>query len=257
MKIILLGCGSSPGVPAIGCTCDVCQSPDPKNKRTRVSVAVHISGKTILIDSSPDLRQQALANHLNQVDAVLYTHDHADHTHGLDELRSYNFLGKKPLPVYSDIHTLNDVAKRFPYAFQPYDPSKYGWYKPYLIPHTIIPGIPFTVEGITVLPFEQRHGKSLTIGYRIGDFAYSTDANVIPEESLALLKGLKLWIVDCLRYTPAPTHAHLGQALQWITHVKPERAILTHMNHDIEYHDLKKQLPIHVEPGYDGLVVHM
>lgn len=257
LKITMLGCGSSAGVPFIGCNCAVCTSDDPKNKRTRVSLMVETGGKYLLIDSSPDLRQQALRAKLDRVDAVIYTHDHADHANGLDELRSFNYLQQGAIPIYGDAHTLKMIKQRFDYAFLPKPENL--WYRPCLIPHATVDKAvgSFDLMGQEIRYYELGHGKAKTYGYRIGNFAYSTDCDYIPEASFAALEGLDVWIVDCLRYTTSYSHAHLEMTLGWIERVKPKRAILTHMSHDFDYHTLKASLPDGVEPGYDGMVIQL
>lgn len=253
MKVTILGCGSSAGSPIIGCQCSQCTSQDPKNHRTRVSLLVEVHGKNILIDSSPDLRQQALREGITRIDAVLYTHDHADHTNGLDELRSFNYLAKDVIPIYGDPHTLQTLKERFGYAFQPKPENL--WYRPCLVPHAFVdkPVGDFLLFGIKISYYELGHGKSKTYGYRIGNFAYSTDCDAIPGHSFAALSDLDLWIVDCLRYEPSYSHAHLDLTMSWINHVRPSQAILTHMSHDLDYQTLKASLPDRTKPGYDGL----
>jgi phosphoribosyl 1,2-cyclic phosphate phosphodiesterase len=255
MKITVLGSGSSSGVPFIGCDCKVCRSDNPKNKRTRVSCLIEINGINLLIDTSPDLRQQALKSDLRKVHAVLYTHDHADHSHGIDDLRSFNYLSGNSLPVYSNAATLSSLKERFPYAFQ--NKPENVWVRPSLIPN-VIPDQPIhkmDVLGVQITAFEQTHGKSKTLGYRIGDFAYSTDTDNLPESAFEALTGVKLWIVDCIRYNKSYGHASLEQSLGWIKRVKPEQAVLTHMSHDFDYDTLKAELPEGVAPGYDGMVM--
>ena len=253
MKVTMLGCGSSAGVPFIGCTCAVCTSNDPKNKRTRVSVLVEINGKNILIDSSPDLRWQALREGITRIDAVLYTHDHADHTHGIDELRSFNYLSQDVIPLYGDEKTLSALRQRFAYAFLPKPENQ--WFRPSLATHVVVDKAVgnFSLFGEEIRYFELGHGKSKTVGYRIGNFAYCTDCDGISDESFAQLEGLDVWIVDCLSDKPSYSHAHLGLTLEWVKRAKPKRAILTHMNHDFDYQTLKASLPEGVEPGYDAL----
>ncbi len=254
MRITILGCGASAGVPLIGCDCPVCTSDNPKNTRTRVSVWVEVGGKSLLIDTSPDLRQQALTNNITHLDAVLYTHEHGDHSHGIDDLKRFNFLRQEPLPIYGDDRTMALLQQRFPYVFLEPTPE-YGWFRACLVSNTVTPGIPFTVEGVEIIPFEQQHGKITTLGYRIGDFAYSTDVNQLDDTAFAALEGVKTWIVDCQTYSPPFTHSNVERTLSWIERVNPVHAIFTHMGHELEYEELKNTLPEGVEPGYDGMVL--
>lgn len=257
MKVTILGCGSSAGVPLIGCDCGICTGGNPKNNRTRVSVLVETGGKNILIDSSPDLRQQALREKINRIDVVLYTHNHADHTNGLDELRTFNYLSGESIPVYGDSHTLKSLEKRFHYAFL--EKPDNAWYRPSLVPNVVVdkPVGSFSAAGVEIGYYELGHGKSKTYGYRIGNFAYSTDCDHISDEAFEALKGLDVWIVDCLRYEPSYSHAHLDLTLSWIARARPKRAILTHMNHEMDYQTLKASLPDGIEPGYDGLKLEL
>ena len=254
MKITILGCGASAGVPIIGCTCAVCRSDNPKNKRTRVSILVEHQDTKILVDTSPDLRQQCLANNITSVDAIIYTHDHADHVHGIDDIRPLNYRKGAAIDAYADAATMAILQKRFDYAFNSTIPKAH-WFRPAIISHIVEPGVVFDVGNIAVLPFNQVHGKTISLGLRFGDFAYSTDVNQLDEAAFEALEGVKLWLVDCLKYEEAPTHSHLDQTLSWIKRVKPKRAILTHMTHDLEYEALSKQLPAGVEPAHDGLVI--
>jgi len=255
MKVTILGCGASSGVPIVGCDCAVCKSENPKNKRTRVSIFVESQGTGILVDTSPDMRVQALRSNVRKVDGIIITHAHADHINGLDDVRPFNYLNDAPLNLYGESETLKEMQERFGYCFLPPKPAGTGWYRPCMNPVTIEPPTPFTIGNIEVKPFWQNHGQSKTVGLRFGNIAYSTDTNGLPEESLEMLKGIDVWIVDCLRYTPAPTHAHLAMALDWIKQVKPKQAYLTHMNHELDYDTLKKELPENVFPAYDGLVI--
>lgn len=257
MRVTVLGCGSSSGVPLIGCNCSVCRSDNPKNKRSRVSVFVEINGINLIVDTSPDLRQQALRQNIQRIDAVLYTHDHADHTHGIDDLRSFNYLSKKTLPVYGNRQSLDSIMGRFGYAFLPR--PELVWSRPSLEARALAeaPAHEFNVEGVAVTAFEQGHGRVKTLGYRIGNFAYSTDADHLPETAFEALAGVEVWAVDCLKYSESHGHSHLKRTLEWIAHVKPKRAILTHMSHEMEYERLKSELPPCAEPGYDGLVIEM
>jgi len=255
MKITVLGCGSSTGTPAIGCNCKTCISDNPKNKRTRVSVLVETNGENLLIDSSPDLRQQALRNNIRKINAILYTHEHADHTHGIDDLRSFNYLSGGALPVYGNAETLDMLQQRFSYAFLP--KPEVVWYRPSLMPH-ILPDDPvhqFNIRDIALASFEQMHGKVKTLGYRIGKFAYSTDVDVLPETAFKALEGTEIWLVDCLSYRKSYSHSNLENTLAWIARVKPKLAILTHMSHEFDYDTLAKELPPGVVPGYDGMIM--
>lgn len=256
-KVIILGCGGSSGVPLIGCKCDVCTSDHPKNKRSRVSVYLEMAdGTKILFDTSPDLRLQALANNIDYVDAIFLTHYHADHLHGLDDVRSFNYNRNSPIDLYCDHVTMEEVKRRFDYAFTPTDTSR-GWYKMWLIDHEIKVNDVVQVNGHGVQSFPQIHGKIHSLGFKVGNFVYSTDFNDLPTESFAYLNNLDLWIIDCLGYTSVPTHLNLEKALYWIDYFKPKHAILTHMGHEIEYQSLKSTLPSHIEPGYDGLVINL
>ncbi len=256
MKITILGCGSSTGVPMIGCKCAVCTSTDPRNKRTRSAILVEDAGTRILIDTPPDLYQQAISNDLCTIDALLYTHAHADHTHGIDEVRSFNHHGDREIPCYTNAETFTELKERFHYAFL--ERPRPHWFRPCLLENRIDYLKPFHVGAIEVMPFRQIHGLAGdTVGFRFGSFAYSVDVKTFPEESQPQLYDLDLWIVDCLRKSEAPTHAHLDIALNWIEEYRPKRAILTHMGHDFDYASFKDSLPGGVEPAYDGMVVEV
>jgi len=251
MKITILGCGTSTGVPKIGGKWGVCDPKNPKNRRRRSSIFVEDRGSRILIDSSPDLREQCLDANISHIDGVLYTHDHADHTHGIDDLRAISHIMKRKLDAYADARTLALLKRRFDYIFT----SKQG-YPAILEGHQIDPS-PFQIGAVDIQPFELIHGNIRTLGFRLDKMAYCTDLNAIPEESEIHLKGLDLWIVDALRPAPHPTHSHLEQTLAWIEKYQPKRAILTHMTWDMDYESLKKTLPKHVEPAYDGMVLNI
>lgn len=257
MKVTILGCGSSSGVPVIGCDCAVCTSGDPKNKRLRVSVFIEVDGVNLLVDTSPDLRAQALANDIRRVDAILYTHEHADHVHGIDDIRSFNYLRGDSLPIYGDERTLSTIRTRFPYLFLP-KPEKI-WYRGSVTPHQLTDEDiqSFSAGGVPVVAFKQHHGRTTTLGFRIGDFAYSTDVDGMPESALSLLGGVRVWVVDCLRHLPSLTHSTVERTLGWIRQVKPELAVLTHMGHELEYHALLAELPKGVVPGYDNMVIEL
>lgn len=252
MTVTVLGSGPSGGVPLIGCSCAVCTSNDSKNRRLRPSILVEQGGTRLLVDTSPDLRQQALRANIKGVDAILYTHAHADHCHGIDDARSFNFHSNKPVEVYGTQETLDEIRHRFGYAFGALGAPK-AVYKPALRANVIGEYDRFTIGAISVESFLQLHGKGKSCGYRIGNFAYSTDVNNLPEQSLQLLEKLDVWLVDCLQYEAAPTHAHLAMTLEWIEKLKPRQAILTHMTHAIDYAELAGRLPAHVTPAYDGM----
>jgi phosphoribosyl 1,2-cyclic phosphate phosphodiesterase len=258
MKLTMLGCGGSAGVPLAG------RDPggywgnadpaNPKNRRSRVSLLVEQEGTRLLIDTSPDLRQQILDSGITALDAVLYTHAHADHCHGLDELRGLVYGRGAPIDAYMDARTRELLTTRFDYAFTS-SRSDSNLY-PALLNDRVIEG-PFSIAGIPVRTFEQQHGPDISLGYRIGDIGYSTDASALDDNAFAILEGVKLWVVDCLRDEPHPTHSHTEQTFEWIARVKPQRAILTHMNQQLDYEELRRRCPPGVEPGYDGLVVEV
>lgn len=255
MRVTVLGCGPSSGVPLLGCTCAVCTSAQPRNRRLRSSIVVADGETQILVDSAPDLRQQLLANQISRLDAVLYTHGHADHLHGIDDLRSINYLINRPLPAFGDQATLAELRSRFGYAFNNPGPRNGYWYQPKLDAKPIQG--PFRVGTMEITPFPQSHGvmRDQTLGFRFGDFAYSTDVKEIPEEGFKALEGVQVWLVDCLSERPNPAHSDLKQTLEWIRRIKPRRAILTHMSHTLDYDALVGKLPEGVEPAYDGMVI--
>jgi phosphoribosyl 1,2-cyclic phosphate phosphodiesterase len=254
MRVTVLGCGASTGVPTIGRNWGRCDPNDPRNRRRRVSLLVEAGETTILIDTSPDLREQLLDAGVRRLDAVLFTHAHADHLHGIDDLRSVNRLMRAPLPVYLDDRTLCEIRRRFDYVFGPPPPDG-RFYKPTLVPHEI--SGPFSVNGLEVVPFAQDHGYGTTLGFRIGGVAYSTDVVELDDNAFAALAGIELWVVDCLRREPHPTHSHLAKTLSWIARVKPRRAVLTHMDQSLDYAELSRELPPGVEPGRDGLAIEI
>ena len=252
IEVTILGCGSSGGVPLIGNIWGPCDPNDSRNTRRRVSILVKKNKKTLLVDTSPDLRMQMLDAKVKDVDAVLYTHSHADHVHGIDDLRAFCWQRKdnKPLPIYSDQYTIDQITNRFDYAFE----NKYGPAVPSLAANTISIGNN-TIQGVNVEAIKQIHGKGFSLGYRFDNVAYSTDVNSLPNESMEQLKNLDLWIVDCVRYEPHYSHSHFDQTISWIKQLKPKRAILTHMGHWLDYNDLKNTCPDNVEPGIDGMVI--
>jgi phosphoribosyl 1,2-cyclic phosphate phosphodiesterase len=248
MKLTILGCGTSGGVPKVPEYWGACDPLNPKNRRRRASVLVEEGDSTILFDTTPDLREQMIAARVQKLDAVFYTHDHADHTHGIDDLRGFYQASGERVDIYADAQTLGILKHRFDYIFR-----SQNNYAAICRAHTL--NGPVKVGDLKVIPFEQGHGDGISLGYRVGDLAYSTDLNMLPESAFDALAGVKVWVVDALRYQPHPTHSHLAQTLEWIDRVKPERAILTHMTWDMDYDTLKRELPEGVEPAYDGMEV--
>lgn len=249
MKAIILGCGTSTGVPRINGDWGACDPNEPKNRRSRGSIVVEQGDTRLLIDTSPDLRNQFLTNGLSWITSVIWTHDHADQTHGLDDLRILAYTAGQRVIGYADEFTLQRLKRKFGYCFVTADDG----YPPIIEPK-LIEG-PFRVGEIDVTPFRQDHGKIHSLGFRFGDLAYSNDVVGLDDAAFAALAGVKLWIVDALRYTPHPTHSHLAQTLEWIARVKPERAVLTNMHVDLDYNKLRSELPPGVEPAYDGMIL--
>ncbi len=253
MKITILGCGAAGGVPMISIGWGRCNPANPRNRRRRPSILVEEAGQVLLIDTSPDLRQQLLDADVRHLDAVLYTHAHADHIHGIDDLREVNRAMRAPIDVYGTAATLDEIGTRFDYVFKPLPPDTKVIFKPWLQPHPIRDT--FTVGSVGITPFDQDHGYCRTTGYRIGNFAYSTDVLDLPEDSMALLGGLDLWIVGCLVDTPHETHAHVDKALGWVERLKPKQTLITHMSPTLDYDALQARLPAGVAPAFDGQVI--
>ena len=248
MNVLFLGTGTSTGVPQIGCSCQVCMSDDPRNKRLRVSVFVQLdSGFHILVDTTPDLRQQALRHGITRIDAVLFTHAHADHIFGIDDLRRFNRSRDHELPCYGDRDTIESIEKMFGYSMN----HQWGGAKPLIGTHTVADA--FELGGVEGVPVPLRHGPSGATGYRVGTFAYLTDCNDVPEESYELLTDLDVLVLDALRRKPHPTHFSISEALEVIERIDPRRALLTHLTHDIDHETVSRSLPPTVELAYDGL----
>jgi len=260
LEYVILGSGSSGGVPRADGNWGVCDPANPKNLRTRCAMMVRRRSPegpehetTVLIDTAPDLRLQTAAAGVKRVDAVLYTHDHADQAHGIDDLRAFYIRSRQLTPCYMDAHTWGNLGRRFSYIFE----GEGGY--PAICEHRPLPGFGahWQIDGpsgtIPVQTFDQDHGNIRSVGYRIGDVAYSSDVVGFPEDSFDILAGVRVWVLDALRYTAHPTHASVEQALGWIARVKPERAILTNMHIDLDYETLRRELPPGVEPAYDGM----
>jgi len=250
LKVTVLGCGTSFGVPMINCKCEVCTSGDPKDKRLRASIMVQYDGRTILIDTATDLRQQAMANGMERIDAVLYTHAHAEHIHGIDELRRFNWLQGESIPCYGSPDTMSRIKRTFEYIFV--NPGLPGW-QPNLTSHQIEG--PFELFGREVVPVEVMHGEMPILGYRFGNFAYITDFITIPEKSMRMLEGLDLMLLEALRYDPHPAHVSLDEAIEVVKILKPKRAVFTHMAHTFGYEKVSAELPEGIELAYDGMVM--
>lgn len=262
LTFTILGCGSSGGVPRVGQGWGVCDPNEPRNRRRRCSMLIerHRHGvekpTRVLIDTSPDLREQLLDAGVDDLDAVLFTHEHADHTHGIDDLRPLTILHRRRINVYVDAQTSSVLHQRFGYAFQTPPGSNYP---PVLNEHRFQAGDTMRIDGaggvIEATAFRQFHGNIISYGFRIGGLAYSSDLHDLPEESLPHLEGLDVWIVDALRPNPHPTHFSLGEALAWIERLKPRRAVLTNLHTDLDYAELTRDLPAGVIPAYDGMKI--
>lgn len=248
-KITVLGCGTSTGVPVIGCHCSVCKSTNPKNNRLRSSILIQHNKQNILIDTSVDFRLQALRHKIENIHTVLFTHHHADHVHGLDELRIYTSRHKSRIPCYGRKETLDNIRKIYFYAFDKKTQTGGG------IPRIEFIEVenPFHASGIKITPIEVFHGRLTITGYRFFDVAYLTDCSNIPDDSKNKLYELKLLFINALREEPHPTHFNISEALKVIEELKPERAVLTHLGHNIGFEALQKDLPEDVSLAYDGM----
>lgn len=247
-EIVVLGCGSSAGTPVVGCDCAVCTSAEPRNRRTRCSAYLSAGDARLLIDTSPDLRAQALREDISRVDGVLYTHPHADHLNGIDDLRAFCYVRRGPIDLYGNTFTLANIRERFGYSLMPPSPV---WDKPVLVPHEV--GGPFTLGGARVTPIQLKHGGWPCLGWRVGRMAWLTDVSSIPDDSLALLDGLELLFLDCLRDDPYPSHLSVAESLDWAARIGARRTVLIHMVHSLDYHALAARCPDGVEPAYDGM----
>jgi len=254
VKITVLGSGTSHGVPAIGCDCAVCTSPDPRDRRMRPSIYIESDRARILVDTSTDLRMQALAYGVRRVDAIVFTHSHADHVMGLDDVRRYNQMQGAAIPCYADAATIDALRQMFSYVFNP--PTQIGGGLPQLVLHPITG--PWSIEDVRLVPVPLWHGKLPVLGFRIGAFAYLTDCNRIPDESWALLTadgGIKTIVLDALRHRSHSTHFSVSEAVDVVSRLGVERAYLTHISHDLGHAATNAQLPSGVELAYDGLVL--
>lgn len=259
MRITLLGTGTSHGVPMIGCDCQVCTSPDPRDRRTRTSIYVEHRGVRVLIDTGPELRVQCIAAGIQRVDAVLYTHHHADHVTGLDDLRRFNWLQKAPLPCHAQAEDIAALRRMFSYAFE--ELPDYPSQKPQLVLHPITG--PFELHpigeadapGLRVVPIPLLHGATPVLGFRFENFAYCTDCNHISAESFEQLTGLEVLVLDALRKRPHPTHFNLEQAIDWARRIAARHTYFTHIAHELGHEQTNRELPPGMALGHDGLVI--
>ena len=249
MKVTFLGTGTSQGVPIIACSCPVCSSLDFRDKRLRVSVHLEVNGKSIIIDTGPDFRQQALRERINHLDAVVFTHEHKDHTAGLDDIRAYNFRQRDAMPIYATSRVIRSLRQEFAYIF---DNNTYpGIPKVKLVEIT---NAPFEVEGVPFIPIEVMHYRLPVLGFRVGDFTYITDANFISETEKEKIRGSQVVVLNALRIEPHISHFSLAEAVELLEELQPRKAYLTHISHLLGQHrDVQKQLPDFIELAYDGL----
>ena len=258
MRVTLLGCGGSTGVPALGGPngqgdWGACDPAEPRNRRTRSSIVIDGGQGRVLVDTGPDLRAQILANAVPRIDALIFTHAHADHITGLDDVRQLNRLTGAPIPAFGTARTMAEIAQRFDYAFKPWSPP--AFYRPVLDTTIIKPGDTIRTAGLTIRSFDQDHHVMHTLGLRVGAFGYSTDVVRLDDAAFATLAGIDTWVVGCFQRTPHLTHAHVELVLEWRARLGVRRTILTHMGLDLDWGWLKAVLPEGVEPGFDGLVI--
>jgi len=260
-RVTILGCGGSAGVPQIGGAdgrgdWGACDPAEPRNRRTRSSILIESdTGKRLLVDTSPDMRMQLLACGVPRVDAILFTHAHADHVLGIDDVRILNRLVNRPIEAFATQQTLAELDRRFDYAFKPW--SQPYFFRPVLTPRAVEPGQTVEIAGLRVQVFEQDHGFIPTLGLRIGGFGYSTDVATLDDNAFAALAGVDTWVVDCFQRHPHKTHANLEQVLVWANRLQPRRVVLTHMGYDIDWSWLTRRLPLHMEPAHDGMVLEI
>ena len=256
MRLTLLGTGTSFGVPQIGCSCAACTSTDPRDRRTRTAGLIDTAGKRLLIDTPPELRLQLVAAGVDRIDAVLFTHAHADHVHGIDDLRAISVRQRAALAAYGPAETLAELASKFPYIFDPRIQPPPGTSKPELAPHPLAPNTTTEIAGVPVLALALPHGPSATVfGYRIGPIAYVTDVKEIPDDVLPRLAGLEVLVLNALLERPHPLHLSIPEAVATAQRIGARRTLLTHLTHDATHAALAARLPAGIEPAYDGLVI--
>jgi len=257
VRLTFLGTGTSFGVPQIGCHCPTCTSSDPRDRRTRTGALVETRGKRLLIDTPPELRLQLVAAGADRVDAVLYTHAHADHVHGIDDLRALSVRQGAVLPAYGPAATMAELAVKFPYIFDPAILAQPGTSKPELAAHVLEAGRTVSIAGVSVLPLALPHGDHGVFGYRVGPVAYLTDVKTIPDAAAAQLAGLEVLVLNALLPLPHPLHLSIPEAVAAAQRIGARRTFLTHLTHDATHADLAARLPAGVAPAYDGLVIEV
>ncbi len=260
-KVTILGCGGSAGVPQIGGAdgagdWGACDPAEPRNRRTRSSIVIEgPGGERLLVDASPDMRAQLLACAVPRVDAIVFTHAHADHVLGIDDIRILNRIAGQPLDSFATQRTMGELDRRFDYAFKEW--QRPHFFRPVLVPHVIEHGQVIAAAGLQVQTFEQDHGFMPTMGLRVGAFGYSTDVVTLDEAAFAVLLGVDTWVVDCFQRQAHTTHANVDQVIAWAERVKPRRMVLTHMGYDVDWAWLKRRLPPGIEPAHDGMVLEV
>lgn len=260
LRVIVLGCGGSAGVPQIGGSdgrgdWGACDPAEARNRRTRTSITITGNAGTLLVDTTPDMRAQLLACGVARVDAVLFTHGHADHVTGLDDVRGLNRVAGRPLDAFATRRTLDEITQRFSYAFNPWQPP--GFFRPVLVRREIEPGARIEAAGLEVRTFMQDHHFMPTLGLRVGRFAYSTDVVALDDAAFAALEGVDTWLVGCFQRRPHTTHAHVALVASWAERIRPRRTVLTHMGHDLDWAWMQANLPAGIEPAHDGLVLEV
>ncbi len=257
MRLRLLGTGTSFGVPQVGCQCPVCRSDDPRDRRSRTGALIETGSTTILIDSPPELRLQLVQAGVSQIDAVLYTHEHADHVMGIDDLRVFTVRRRGCLPAWGPPETMACLRHSFRYIFDPAIRVPEGTSKPQIELRPATAGVPFEVAGLPVLPLAVEHGYTPVLGYRVGNLGYLTDVKRLPPETLAALEGVEVLVLGALWWRDHPTHQSIPEAIALAQRLGARRTLLTHLSHETGHQELADQLPPGIEPGYDGLVVEV
>ena len=259
MRVIVLGCGGSAGVPMLGGAdgrgdWGLCDPSESRNRRSRASIVLEgDDGYRVLVDTGPDLRQQLLGCGIGRIDSILSTHAHADHVAGLDDVRTLNRILDRPMAVHAAATVLDELRQRFSYAFRPWSPP--GFYRPVLVPCEVAVGQQVEIGGMRLTLFGQRHGNGSTLGIRVGPFSYSTDVDALDDDALAVIEGSETWMVDCFQRRPHPAHANLSLVAEWSRRLGVRRTVLTHMGTDMDWGWMRRNLPFGLEAAYDGLIL--